>query len=203
MDNRWRTPDGRETELLAYYFKESNKISNMFFRIWICGGIFGMAASAVSIIKSVIEEPETAIFMIISGVLGIWLIYLFFVKFGSYIKNKALRRQLDALESNKVRICVSVSMGKESRIKRLGGSGHRARYNYYIKTSYLNNADMTYTLMVDKIAGNVLTPKLEYDKINTGDSIYIISCGDKLLPEDMFAVNINWFDEIESYKNQH
>lgn len=194
QDN-WRAPDTRETELLAYYFKESNKISDIFFRIWICAGIFGMISSAISIIRSIIEEPETAIFMMISGALGIWIIYLFFVKLGSYIKNKALCRQINALESGIVKICVATATGRERRIRRLGGSNHRVRYNYYIKTTYLDNAD--------KIDASVPTQLREYDKINGGDSIYIINCGETLFPDEMLAVNINWFDEIESYKNKH
>lgn len=194
QDN-WRAPDTQETELLAYYFKEKDKINNVFFKVWICFGIFGMIGSAISIIKSVIEEPKDGFYLIFSGIIGILIIYLFFVKLGLYIYTKALKRELTALENNQVEIYIAKALGKERRISRLSSNGHRVKHNYYIKVRYQNNA-------ADYIEAPVITQSFEYNKINEGDVVYIISYNKQHLSDYMFVVNGYWFNEIEDEKEK-
>lgn len=194
QDN-WRMPDSRETELLAYYFKEKNKINNVFFKVWIAFGIFAMISSAISIIKSVFEEPEGGLYLIFSGIIGILIIYLFFVKLGLYIYTKALRRESTALKNNEVEIYIAKALDKERRISRLSSREHRAKHNYYIKVRYQSNT-------LEYIDAPVLTQSFEYSKINIGDIVYIVSYSKQRIPEYMFVVNGNWFGEIENEKER-
>ena len=154
-----------------------------------------MIGSAISIIKSVIEEPKDAFYLIFSGIIGILIIYLFFVKLGLYIYTKALRQESTALENNQVEIYIAKALGKERRIRRLSSGGHRVKHNYYIKVRYQSNT-------AEYVESPVITQSFEYNKINEGDVVYIISYNKQRLSDYMFVVNSYWFNEIEDKKEK-
>lgn len=185
----WRRPNERETNLLITYFDKKYAFADNFFMIWTGFGIFGTIGTVWSIIQSIIEEPEAAIFTIISGVMGLLLIYLFFVKLGSYIKNVAIKREVSALKNHQVWMCTTIADNKSYRIREMADNGRGTRYNYYINTHYPKGQETA--------DGAVSTSRTEFDRVNVGDQIVVVCCSEIIQLAYMTAFKADWFDEAD------
>lgn len=185
FDKDWHQPDAIECRCLTNYFTRNNKIPNIFFRIWIGFGIIGMIGSVYGVFQSIHDEPGNTVLWIFCGIVGCLAIYLFFIKFGRYVVNVALQRELTALKNKKLLLCVSIVTNKDARISHSGGNGRQVKHNYYVFADYSDG---------DNIVNNAIRlPHNQYADVSIGDKIVLISYGDGIQSEYMQAFSISHF----------
>lgn len=183
----WRRPSIAEAHDLAAFYRKQHIPLNAFFTIWTLAGVLGTIGSVISIIFSIIEEPESAAFMILSGLIGIPLIYLFFFKLGRYIKNVALRRELDAIENGHTRLCVVIVKDKLRKIRHLSDANRHIRYNHYIKADVADDAG-------DTSEQEVLITRYDYCRAEPG-RLAVLVCHGSLRADNMHAYLADTFIE--------
>lgn len=151
-----------EERCLRNCLKRQTTSGNVFFTIWILFGVVGMIGTPIGIISEIVKDPKMMVSMIIAGIIAEVMQYLFFFRFGLFLKTM-LNAELNALNKKQLYVCVVEAVAKESHVRHTREHGT----DYYIRVNYLKDNQI--------VQDKVHTSFVQYDVVCPGDKV-LLTC---------------------------
>lgn len=186
FDIKWIKADKHDTKIIEHYYKYVDKDgskAHLIYCTWSLVGILAMLFWNTYCINMADNfEGREPLFMFLQ-IVGLVLIYFFFIIFAEDLKNRLWVPILFAAKHNRLNICFTMAIDKSSSAD-----------EYYILTRYIYCGT--------EIDAWIQTDQKHYEQISPGDEISILSCGRQPDESKMFVHNKSWLADFAVPRNK-
>lgn len=187
----WRHLDNDEANKLQEYYRKRRALPSFFLKAFAGTGVLAIALCIISGITEVMADPSKAVYIIVARVVGAAIMYLFFIKLSMFIQ-KALNKELRAIQNGEALICKGTVLKKNRQLTKSSNQYHGAQHSCYIKVSY-----PCWDIFTNELLEAVVeTQASEYELINADDAVWLICFDEATRSDDFMVVSKDWFERM-------